>query len=48
VTPAYNPSTWEFEAGELGVGGQPGLHSEIPLLKKKCTEKAERNPLKEL
>jgi hypothetical protein len=28
VVYAYNPSTWEIEAGGFHVWGQPGLHSE--------------------
>ena len=36
----FNPSTWEAEAGSLGVQGQPGLQSEtlskpIPLKKRR-------------
>jgi hypothetical protein len=29
VVLACNPSTQEVHTGESGVGGQPGLHSEI-------------------
>jgi hypothetical protein len=35
VAHAYNPSTWEPEAGGWRVSGQPGLLSETPTSRKK-------------
>jgi hypothetical protein len=35
VAHAYNPSTWESEAGGWKVQGQPGLQSETLFKKKK-------------
>jgi hypothetical protein len=54
---AFNPSTWEAEAGGFlssrpawsteGVPGQPGLHREtLSLKKKKKTEKQQKHPQK--
>jgi hypothetical protein len=48
VVHAFNPSTWEAEAGRLLSSGQPGIQSEFqnsqgytekPCLKKKKKEK---------
>jgi hypothetical protein len=36
VVHAYNPSTWEDEAGGLRGQGQPGLHSENLSQKSDC------------
>jgi hypothetical protein len=32
VAQPYNPSTWEVEAGGLGVHGQSGIYSEVLIL----------------
>jgi hypothetical protein len=59
VTHAFNPSTWEAEAGEFlsvrpawsteWVSGQPGLHRESLSWKtQKQTNKKENNILKEV
>jgi hypothetical protein len=51
VVHAFNPSTWEAEAGEFLSRGQPGLHSEFQdsqgYAEKPCLNKTKQNKTKQ-